>query len=258
MATRNFYSQGAKMVELKIDGIGREGDGFAKLDGQPVHIPFALPGETVSAVQTGKSWRLDKILTNSPDRVEAPCPHFGACGGCQMQHMADEPYQKWKLDLITRALSKHDIDVDIEGPVTFPPNTRRKVTFQATSIDGKVVLGFSERSSHRIIPVSGCAILHPDISSRLDNLRRLLEPVATGNSVIRVSVLTTEKGLDVQLSNMKAISTEQENQLARRVVELGFPRVSLDDEIILEPAKPIIQRRQQSNKMSLFSGYSIE
>ena len=228
------------MAELKIEGLGREGDGFAKFKGQPVHIPFSLPGETVSAVQTGKSWRLDKIHNSSPDRVDAPCPHFGSCGGCQMQHMAEGPYKIWKLDLVARALSQQGIDVDVEGPVTFPVDTRRKVTFQVSSIDKKVALGFSKQGSHQIVPITTCSILHPVILEKLDDLKKLAEPVVTKNSNLRMAVLMTEEGLDVELSGLKAVSEEQRSQLARRVVELGILRLSLEDEVLLEPIKAIV------------------
>ena len=206
------------MAELKIEGLGREGDGFAKFKGQPVHIPFSLPGETVSAVQTGKSWRLDKIHNSSPDRVDAPCPHFGSCGGCQMQHMAEGPYKIWKLDLVARALSQQGIDVDVEGPVTFPVDTRRKVTFQVSSIDKKVALGFSEQGSHQIVPITACSILHPDITEKLDDLKKLVEPVVTKNSNLRMAVLMTDEGLDVELQLLDILLLQKTHELRAKIV----------------------------------------
>ena len=52
-------------------------------------VPFALPGERWR--QTGDD--AYERLSDAPDRVNAPCPHFGVCGGCVAQHMSDALYR---------------------------------------------------------------------------------------------------------------------------------------------------------------------
>jgi len=77
-----------RSATLTIDYMAAGGDGAARLaDGQVVFVPFALPGETVRVTITGSGRAvLEDILAPSPDRVTPPCPHFGACGGCALQH----------------------------------------------------------------------------------------------------------------------------------------------------------------------------
>lgn len=105
------------------EAVGRDEDGRA------VFVPDAIPGETVE-VETAaeaKRWRrgiLRKVVTSSPDRVEAPCPHFGprhpvasaegrplnplwrraGCGGCQWQHIEYERQLSLKREIVVNVL----------------------------------------------------------------------------------------------------------------------------------------------------------
>jgi len=80
---------------LHIDRVLYSGNGLARTgQGGAVLIPFTLPGETVEATtpSAGNQANLLCVLTPSADRVPAPCPHFGVCGGCHYQ-MANYPEQ---------------------------------------------------------------------------------------------------------------------------------------------------------------------
>ena len=73
------------VVELLIDTLGGQGDGIAV---GPVFAPFTLPGERVSARVSGERAEVLEVLQPSADRIAPACPHFGACGGCALQHWA--------------------------------------------------------------------------------------------------------------------------------------------------------------------------
>ena len=77
-------------AELVIEAVGGEGDGIAP---GPVYVPYTLPGERVLAQGAGERRTLVEVLAQSPERVAPPCPHFGACGGCALQHWAAQPYE---------------------------------------------------------------------------------------------------------------------------------------------------------------------
>src|SRR6476659_7804933 len=76
-------------VELVIEAIGGEGDGVAA---GPAFVPFTLPGERVLAAGGGERRELVEVLEASAERVAPPCPHFGTCGGCALQHWDHTPY----------------------------------------------------------------------------------------------------------------------------------------------------------------------
>ena len=67
------------------------GDGLARLDGRVVFAPFVLPGERILARAEQEKpgmvrARMLEVLEAAPDRVAAPCPVYGRCGGCHYQH----------------------------------------------------------------------------------------------------------------------------------------------------------------------------
>ena len=93
------------MTEILIDELGHLGDGVGHLAGKPVFVPFALPGERIEADIEGGRARLVSILAASDDRAEPPCPHYGVCGGCSLQHLKAAAYTAFKRRLVVDALA---------------------------------------------------------------------------------------------------------------------------------------------------------
>ena len=80
---------------IEIEDLSTDGSGIGKIDGYTLFVKDALIGDTaeVKVIKTKKNYgygRLMRIITPSPDRVEAPCPHARSCGGCQIQHLSYE------------------------------------------------------------------------------------------------------------------------------------------------------------------------
>ncbi|MBI5231967.1 MAG: TRAM domain-containing protein, partial [Coriobacteriales bacterium] len=81
---------------VTVESLAYGGDGVAHLDdGRVVFIPFAAPGDVVALRLTEEHPNfvratIEDLVEPSPDRVDAPCPYFGICGGCQWQHVAYE------------------------------------------------------------------------------------------------------------------------------------------------------------------------
>jgi len=76
-----------------IVDLSHEAQGVARLEGKAVFVADALPGERVMLrrVRRHRSFdeaALEEVLVASPDRVVPPCPHYGTCGGCALQHLA--------------------------------------------------------------------------------------------------------------------------------------------------------------------------
>src|ERR1022692_2498644 len=82
-------------LNLKIDDIGFGGEGVGRVEDFVVFVPFVISGEEVEVeiTEVRKSFgraKLLRVLSPSAERVAPPCPYFGACGGCQYQHIAYE------------------------------------------------------------------------------------------------------------------------------------------------------------------------
>ncbi|CAG7645532.1 23S rRNA (uracil(1939)-C(5))-methyltransferase RlmD [Paenibacillus allorhizosphaerae] len=103
----------AKNEEYIADviGIGHDGEGVGRVNGFTLFIQGALPGERVRAKvlklkrQYGYA-KLLEVVEASPDRVDAPCPIYKQCGGCQLQHMSYDAQLRWKRQLVVDSLER--------------------------------------------------------------------------------------------------------------------------------------------------------
>jgi 23S rRNA (uracil1939-C5)-methyltransferase len=81
------------VVSVAIDSIAAGGDGVGRSNGLVVFVPRTAPGDVVTAQISGKGHfargALRSVVTPSPVRIDAPCPHYTRdnCGGCQLQHL---------------------------------------------------------------------------------------------------------------------------------------------------------------------------
>src|SRR3989441_3335752 len=80
-------------LEFAIEDLAFGGEGVGRADGYVVFVRGGLPGDRlrVRVVEArGRFGRavIDEVLVASPDRVDPPCPYFGRCGGCRLQHLA--------------------------------------------------------------------------------------------------------------------------------------------------------------------------
>jgi len=108
--------------EITITGIAAEGEGVGRAGEMAVFVKGGLPGERVRVkiMKEKKCYaygKLVKILDPSPDRAEPGCPAFGACGGCDLRHMAYGAQLRTKSKLVSDCLQRIG-GIDIEVPLT--------------------------------------------------------------------------------------------------------------------------------------------
>src|SRR5437763_11976188 len=98
-------------LELSIDSLAYGGNGVARLNGFVVSVRRGLPGDRVRArVTKVKRTRAEalavEVLQPGPQRVDAPCVHSPACGGCRFQDLAYEAQAAAKQDQVLDALRR--------------------------------------------------------------------------------------------------------------------------------------------------------
>lgn len=163
-------------LTLELDGYGSDGRAVGRADGQVVFVRGGISGETcrVSIAHVGHSaaWgEIEEVLVPSPHRVTPDCPHFGACGGCQLRHMDYSEELAFKQRKVADALQRiGGLEVDV------PP------VLGASSIDGyrnKVQfpvgpgskIGFYRERSHAVVDADACVLQPP----WANDLRRALK-----------------------------------------------------------------------------------
>ena len=161
-------------ITVHIEDLTHDGAGVAKVDGYPLFIQGGLPEETaeVHVLKTLKNYgfaKLIKVIEPSPYRVEAPCPVFSECGGCQLQHMTYEGQLKWKESMVRNVMQrigKIDAPVLPVKDMDKPWEYRNKSQIPFDLENGQVVAGFYQTKSHRIADTNTC-LIQTDEADRL-------------------------------------------------------------------------------------------
>lgn len=228
--------------ELAIQSVGTRGDGVAG----SVFAPLTLPGERVLARVVGERADLVQVLEASPDRVAAPCPHFGECGGCSLQHWARVPYLAWKRDLVVDALARVGLEAEILPPFEAQPGTRRRLALHARMVDGRVRVGLKARRSWRLIPMERCLVADPHLTSALPILAQIAEPLlGHPKSAPTLHVTVTLTGLDIDITGVEARSGGPSADARTRVAEAAargdIARVTLAGEVVYQARAPLVK-----------------
>lgn len=246
MAQKNVYrkrrdsgrSKPGAPVSVVVESVGARGDGMATRpgSGEVLYIPRVLPGERVTvrpaeARGDGRAALLDAVEEASPDRVEPPCPHFGRCGGCALQHMAPDALAGWKRDLVVQALARRGFAAEVLEAVTptqgLPPGTRRRATFAVKGQGAGAVLGFNARASHAVVPVGTCLLPTEPLWALVPPLRDLIRTVPLPRKGGDLAVTLTDTGADVMLDLGAEPDLETRQRLADFAAGHDLARLSL-------------------------------
>ncbi len=238
-------------VELRVGEVGAGGDGLAQ-DG--TRVPLTLPGERVTArVAAGGGGEpargeLVEVLDASPERTAPPCPHFGACGGCALQHWDAAPYLLWKVEQVRRALARERIETQLLPPFAVPPGARRRLALHARrgSRPGEARLGFKARRSWSLVEIEVCPISEPALVAALPALRRLAAPLLEhAKSAPTLHVTLSETGLDVDVTGVEqrsgGLSADARVRVAACAAEADFARVTLSGETLYGARETVVR-----------------
>lgn len=226
---------------VTIGRLGHRGDGIAETDTGLVYVPFTLPGERVEIDRTGERGRLLNIFETSPARTAPRCKHFGACGGCALQHMKQSAYLAWKREQLHIPLSQRGIDAPVEPVEPVPIGSRRRAVFTARRVGKHSVFGYHARQSHEIIKIEECPILSPEIASVLPGLAELAGPLTPLKGEVRIGVTATETGLDVAFEGPKPRPPALMALAAPLLEKLGIARLSIAGETVMSFAEPMVR-----------------
>jgi 23S rRNA (uracil1939-C5)-methyltransferase len=172
--------------------------------------------------------------------VSVLCRHFGICGGCAHQDLADADYRAFKRGLVVDALARHGIGTVVEDMVEVPPATRRRATLKALKGEGGVALGFHAAGTHDIADLHECLVLTPRLALLVPRLREMLEALLRAGEFAELRLADTDGGVDLSLRWQKTNDAATLGELARWAAKLKLARVARHGETLIELARPMV------------------
>lgn len=216
---------------IQIERLGREGDGIG--DGR--HVPFTLPGERVRLGDP------PQILTPAPFRVAAPCPYFGTCGGCSVQHASDAFLAAWKQGLVERALGARGLKAAFRPVVTSPPQTRRRAVFSVRRTKKTVQIGFHARASDRLVDIESCQVILPGMLNLRPAMAALARAGGSRKGTLRMQVTGTLGGWDLDVSGGKPLDGPLRSALAGIADAHDLARLTWEGEVVVRRRPPVVR-----------------
>jgi 23S rRNA (uracil1939-C5)-methyltransferase len=165
-------------LELTIDSLAYGGNGVARLDGFVVFVRRGLPGDTVKARVTKVQRRhaealATEIVERGPQRVDAPCEHYPACGGCRFQDLAYDAQlaakQQWVADSLQRLAGLGDFPLEEILPAESQFHYRNKMEYSFAGLVDGPTLGFHKAGRwDEVLEVEKCW-LTTDVGNAIRN-----------------------------------------------------------------------------------------
>jgi 23S rRNA (uracil1939-C5)-methyltransferase len=198
----------------------------------------------------------DGSLEWGPHHVQPPCRHFGRCGGCQLQQLDEESLEAFVEGRVANASASQELGAEkIAPPYLSPPASRRRVSLRAESSGGRVIVGFREAKSHRLVELEECHVMAPELAALLGPLRKLLITMGKGapkgkkggkpgkhvqpRMAADIEMTLVEQGVDLGVKGLTAeglAATEAMLDFAR---DHGLARLTMDGgyghEVVWEP-----------------------
>ena len=228
--------QDAPPVTLTVTNLAHDGRGVASYGDQPDHhldkhgkkvfVSFALPNETVSVKITGSRKSMEEgdaalVLANpNPERTTPPCPHFGVCGGCSLQHWQPDGQIQFKQSVLAELL-EHQAHIQPEN--WLPPlvadrlgyRTKARMGVRYVEKKGTALVGFRERASNFLANLNECHVLDPRVGFEIENLKALISSLDARDHIPQLELAMGET-LDDVIDSKKSIAV-----IVRHMVDLG-------------------------------------
>ena len=233
MARLDQTPKTVSIVDLSLDGRGvaRWPEGHANA-GKAVFVSGALPGETVSVQQTARSRHFDEaktleVIEASPDRVEPRCPHFGTCGGCVLQHFAEERQIESKQRVLLENLQRigHVAPQSVLPPLRGDSwGYRRKGRFSVRRVEkkDKTLVGFREQDPRFVADIGECHVVVPQLGFKVAALGALVDGLDARRDIPQIEFIAGDAQIALVFRHLQPLSDADKAKLAAFAEAEGF------------------------------------
>jgi 23S rRNA (uracil1939-C5)-methyltransferase len=220
---------------LTIEGLGGLGDGIGRHQGIPVYVPLAAPGDVADVLLgpkrgDGVTGRLTALVRAGESRRSPPCPYFGECGGCAVQHLAPEVYARWKEGLVGAALARHGLSANVrpmQTPIPDDPEARRRRAVFAAELRGrKTAVGFNARATRKVVPIDPCLLLTSALNRLLRPLAELMAAFLADGERGQAAVTDLGSAVDILVAAPRSPGRAARERVADFAARHGIARVS--------------------------------
>jgi 23S rRNA (uracil1939-C5)-methyltransferase len=187
----------------------------------------------------------DGTLEWGPHHVAPICRHFGQCGGCQLQQLDEQSLVQFIEARVANASTSQGLGAEhFAPPHLSPPGTRRRASLRAESSQGRVVIGYREARSHRVVELAECPVLVPELVAILGPLRKLLIRLGQGAAkkpkgrpqgkhahaklAADIELTLVDQGVDLGIKGLTAEGLSATELLLDFARDHGLARLTLD------------------------------
>jgi 23S rRNA (uracil1939-C5)-methyltransferase len=201
-------------ITLTIDNLTSEGEGVGRMGREVCFVPGALPGEQVLVRLQGrrkKVWHalLLEIQQPSPNRRDAPCPHYRRCGGCDLQHLNEEGQLAFKQQRVEREFTRQGITVaSWQAPISegaWHYRRKARIGVRFSKEKQRNFVGFREAGSEHLSDIDRCLILPEHPLYDWAAWRDMLSSLQGRDLITQIETLDTDNALALVLRVLKPL-----------------------------------------------------
>ena len=198
-------------MQVKIERFDDLGRGIGYINNKVTFIDKVVPEDIVEVELTKEKKKyneakLIKIIKQSPLRIDAKCPYFSKCGGCQFQNISYNDTIKYKKEKIVNIFSKHKISIFPEVITNISPyNYRNKITLKVNNYK----IGFYINKTHNLVEINKCLLANPAINASIPLIKRF--NICNGEVTIRCNqnaeiliVINSQDNLNIDTNYLKS------------------------------------------------------
>ncbi len=177
---------GAQLLRVQLTDMAYGGDAVGRdpASGLALFAWPAIEGEkaTINIVERRKNLLRGLVIEieePSPLRAVPQCPYFGACGGCQWQHIEYAAQVRFKEKILRSQLQRtagvENLDALVKPSIGSPLSYNYRNTSHFAIEANSKRLGYFRRDSHSIVPVDSCPISNEGINDLIPIVNKVIE-----------------------------------------------------------------------------------